>query len=473
MMHVHNLLWFTLMVASAGFYYRKIMGAGMVAGLAAILFAIDDAHAWPAGWIANRNALIAMTLCLLALMMHHRWRENRNLWAAALGVTLYGASLFAKESTVAIFGYLVAYAFFLDNGKAIRRLITLVPYMVVTILWRMVYVSLDFGAEASGGYIDPLGAPLQFAKTALYRIPILLQGQWVFAPVDILLFAPPWLRNVMTISAWTVMLMLATILYPLLKRNRVARFWCLGMCLATVPLAAASPQDRLLLFPGLGAMGLLAQLLVALKSGDYVDANRIVPRKLLAPIRYALVAIHLVIAPILLPLTIVALGFMMGNIDRNVRVSLLSDESIVDKTLILANGANYPVGSYLYIIRGLEGQPTPKYLRSFALPTMAAVPMDITRVDELTVTVRPEGGYPWSLFRTEEKPFAPGDTHTLTGMMVEVTQLSEGGWPSELACRFEKSLDDPSYLWYRINGFDYEPMPVPAIGETVRLEIFE
>lgn len=220
-------------------------------------------------------------------------------------------------------------------------------------------------------------------------------------------------------------------------------------------------------------MGLLAQLLVALKSGDYVDANRIVPRKLLAPIRYALVAIHLVIAPILLPLTIVALGFMMGNIDRNVRVSLLSDESIVDKTLILANGANYPVGSYLYIIRGLEGQPTPKYLRSFALPTMAAVPMDITRVDKLTVTVRPECGYPWSLFRTEEKPFAPGDTHTLTGMMVEVTQLSEGGWPSELACRFEKSLDDPSYLWYRINGFDYEPMPVPAIGETVRLEIFE
>jgi hypothetical protein len=473
LMHVHNLIWFTLMVAAAGYFYRDIMGPTFAAGLALLLFAIDDAHAWPAAWIANRNAPIAMCLCLLVLMLHHRWRKSGTAWPAIVAVLLFAAALLAKESAVAALGYLMAYALFLDKGRSPARLLSLLPYGVVTIVWRFFYVYFDFGAKGSGGYIDPLGQPLLFAEAFLTRAPVLLQAQWLLAPADTFLLAPPIVKTVLIVSSWIIVVLLGTVLFPLLKRDAVARYWGLGMLLALVPLVAADPQDRLLLFPGLGAMGLLAQLLVALKSGEFADANHLLPTWSLKPLRYGLVGIHLVLAPILLPVMIVVLGYLMGNIDHIVRETLPSDESVTGKTLILANGANYPVGTYLHIIRGLEGQPTPAHVRSFGPVSMAAVPMNITRSTENTMIVRPDGGYPWSVFRGPDNPFTLGENIELAGLKVEVTELAEEGWPSEVSYHFEKPLDDPSYLWFRINGTNYEPMPVPALGETIRLQPFD
>jgi hypothetical protein len=67
MMHLHNLLWFVVMVILAGYFYRETMGVTLTAGLACLLFAIDDAHAWPAAWIANRNAPTLRWFCLNGL----------------------------------------------------------------------------------------------------------------------------------------------------------------------------------------------------------------------------------------------------------------------------------------------------------------------------------------------------------------------------------------------------------------------
>ena len=53
---------------------------------------------------------------------------------------------------------------------------------------------------------------------------------------------------------------LLTLLFaPLLKRDRLARFWAAGMLFATIPVCATLPMDRLLTFVGFGAFGLLAQ----------------------------------------------------------------------------------------------------------------------------------------------------------------------------------------------------------------------
>ena len=57
--------------------------------------------------------------------------------------------------------------------------------------------------------------------------------------------------------------MLAAALAPLLRRDREARFWTLGMVLALLPISATFPANRLLFFVGLGAMALLARLLAS------------------------------------------------------------------------------------------------------------------------------------------------------------------------------------------------------------------
>ena len=102
LMHLHSLVWFGALVVAVGLYYRRMMGPGVVAGLAALLFAIDDAHAWPAAWIANRNASIALLLGVLTLYLHDRWRRDRRGSAAVAAAACYLAALLAQESSVAV-----------------------------------------------------------------------------------------------------------------------------------------------------------------------------------------------------------------------------------------------------------------------------------------------------------------------------------------------------------------------------------
>jgi hypothetical protein len=104
LMHVHSLLWLGAMVVVAGLSYRRWLSPGWVAGLAVVLFALDDAHAMAATWIANRNALIATTLGLLSLIAHHRWRRDGWRWGGIASGACLGLALLAGEIAV---GHLV------------------------------------------------------------------------------------------------------------------------------------------------------------------------------------------------------------------------------------------------------------------------------------------------------------------------------------------------------------------------------
>ncbi len=71
LMHLHSLLWLVLLVWAAGRLYRKLLAPAWVAGLATILFALDDSHGYPAAWLANCNAIVSSALGVLALAAGH------------------------------------------------------------------------------------------------------------------------------------------------------------------------------------------------------------------------------------------------------------------------------------------------------------------------------------------------------------------------------------------------------------------
>ena len=132
--HAHSLLWLGALVGATALLYRRIHGASWVAGLAALLYAVDEAHGAPAGWLANRNALVATLFGLLCLLAHDRWRRGgagsgRHALLAALCLAL---ALAGGEMGLGAFAYLVAYAVFLDRGPVRRRLLSLAPWRPVT-----------------------------------------------------------------------------------------------------------------------------------------------------------------------------------------------------------------------------------------------------------------------------------------------------------------------------------------------------
>ena len=75
-MHAHSLVWLALALFGAALVYRRLLGATWVAGLATLLYAVNDTHGPAVGWIANRNAVIAIALALPVLWLHDRWRRD-------------------------------------------------------------------------------------------------------------------------------------------------------------------------------------------------------------------------------------------------------------------------------------------------------------------------------------------------------------------------------------------------------------
>jgi len=100
LMHAHNLLWFGIMIFTAAVLYRKLMTPMWVAGLAAFLYAVDDAHGVPAGWLANRNALIAAVFGFMTLIIHDRWRRDGWKTGVVIGPVCLLLGLFSAEAAI-------------------------------------------------------------------------------------------------------------------------------------------------------------------------------------------------------------------------------------------------------------------------------------------------------------------------------------------------------------------------------------
>ena len=63
-----------------------------------------------------------------------------------------------------------------------------------------------------------------------------------------------------------------------------------------------------------------------------------------------------------------------------------------------------------------------------------------------------------------------GDTVRLTGLMVEVTGVTNDGRPKEVLFRFDVPLEDPSLRWIVFKDLAYVPFTPPAIGETISID---
>ena len=247
LMHLHSILWYAALVAAATVLYKRIMGPTWVAGLAALLYAVDEAHAFPAAWLANRNALLSTLFGVLSLLAYDGWRRMGKKWLAFACPALLALALLSGKWAAAA-GYLLAYALFLDNSRLNRRFLALWPCGAVLLSWAFIYFFFGFGSRGSGMYINPLGSPVEFAKAFFLRAPLLLLGQWSNLPADSgLLFT----GNTLLLLCLVLIAILTFILPPLIRKDRTARFWFLGMLLSLVPIAGTMPSNRLLLFVGL------------------------------------------------------------------------------------------------------------------------------------------------------------------------------------------------------------------------------
>ncbi|HOW71451.1 MAG TPA: hypothetical protein PKY77_12680 [Phycisphaerae bacterium] len=469
LMHLHSVLWYAATAAMVAVLYRRLMGPTVAAGLAALLYAIDDTHGNVAGFVCNRSDLPALLCGALCLLAHHRWRrEGRWPWAVAAPISLLLSLLF-KEAGIATCAYLAAYELSLRKDPWPQRLLALAPYAAVVLAWRLVWSGLGYGIVGVPLYVDPLTEPLRFAREFIERAPLLLLAQWTFAPCEVSSALARGLPAVWW-AAVACLTVIAFILAPLLRQDRTARFWATGMLLSVLPACAAFPMDRMLVWIGIGTMALAAQFLV--RVGDAIrgpadDAFRRSPARVLG---WLLVAAHLIIAPLIMPIR--AAWFMgpPGLLDQ-LRPAEPMDPSITGQTLIVVNPPEALVLMESVLKWSADGQPLPRRLR--ALTSSRLQPVEVQRLDEQTLTLRPKAGFlnglADPLVRGPDRPLAVGQRIELSGMTVEITQLGPDQRPTEALFRFHVPLEDKSLRWLQWRDGRFETFIPPPVGRKVRL----
>ncbi|MCH7592662.1 MAG: hypothetical protein IH989_07785 [Planctomycetes bacterium] len=469
LMHAQSLLWFGTLVFAVTILYRRLMGPTFVAGLAALLYAIDDAHAVPAGWIANRNGLVAALFGVLAIICHDKWR--RDGWRAGwiLGPGLLAMSLFAKEAGVAVAGYLFAYAVFLDRSAWRSRVLSLVPYAAVIAAWRIVWVLLGNGLHGVGLYIDPASDPLRFMVSMATRAPLLLFGQFALPPSDTFIIFDDSVARVAGVVFLVLLVGLGWLLAPCIRKDRVAQFFALGMICSLVPACATFPSDRLLSYIGIGAMGLIARFVQVGIERDAQGFSRRPRRFGTRPVVWLLVAVHLVISPLWMAVhSLAPSGPKWLNEQLHVQTPL--DASVENQDVVIVNPPSVFHCMYLPVLRELSGRPVPRRTRALA---PGAFGVSITRSDEHTLILTPGKHYlSWGfhrLFRNRNHPFAVGDRVELAGMTAEITGLSAASDPTEVAFHFDVPLEDASLRWLQYKDGEFVPFVPPRVGITVEL----
>ncbi len=464
----HNLFWHALALVAVWLVFRRFLAQRWIAVLALALFAFDDARGPVVGWIANRNALVALVLAVPVLLAHDRWRRDGWTHGRYLAPLGFAIALGAGESALAILAYIGAHALWLDRGTLRQRALALAPYLAVVVVWRVIYAHLGYGVAGSGIYLDPGADPTGFLASAATRLPFLLLGQLALPWSDFASFYPViGVVAVMLVIALVTLAAIALACVRLWRRSASARFFATGMLVAAVPVASTFPADRLLTFTSIGAMGLLAQLIAAtFRERELVGDGRV--RRLgITALVLVLVLVHLGLAPPFLVLrsrSMVAVARVLDRADA----SLPTDPS---RTVIIATTPSDALVGYIPITRRSRNLPCPAHLYWLATATTQVT---LERLDERTLRVTPHDGYlrheiDQMTRSARARQFAVGDRVELTGVTIEVESLTADGRPSSVLAHFATALEDASLTWLGLEGHGYVPYVPPHVGSRETL----
>lgn len=455
--HLHSVLWYVALVAVVSALYRRLFPS--LALLAGLLFAIDDGHAMPVIWLANRNSVVAVTFAWLGLWAHLRWREAQWRAGLPLSVAAYVLALLAGETAIAALGYLVAYEW-LGRRDALKvRVMALVPAAALVVGFSLLYRVLGMGSANSATYIDPGAEPLQFLINAPVRFLANFGGQSTGFPTDAWLFLPA-LRPAL-ISTGVV----ALIIWPLAWKRwapaddalRTKLKWlALGAFLALLPPLATFPSVRLMIAPSLGLIPVVAAMVL----GAWRDAG----------FRRVLGLCWLGLAFMLQPLSL-----WLGMPGTFKFVSKLTQDA--------AKAVNAKAGDRVVIVSTSEFAPVvygPGVLTELQLPlprswnvwSMAPLAHRLTRVSERGFDLETVDGrmidsvFEQNFRQTTTHPLAVGFSRRIDGQVISVTEVRDGA-PTAIHIEL---LDAPeAFRFVRWDGSIFAPFALPEVGQTVDL----
>jgi hypothetical protein len=236
-----------------------------------------------------------------------------------------------------------------------------------------------------------------------------------------------------------------------------------------VPAAATFCADRLLTWIALGASIALARLFQAYLEQREVLSQSALRALLLPPMMLAMMTSKAVIDPVFLPSRARGNMVVRDNLDR-AEATVPSAPWVRDERVVYLSPLAVPMAAYVAIEREGMGVPRPG---AQALLSTAEAAVKVIRVDARTLRVQQRGGFLQStgsqLLRNPERPFRLGQRMDLGFVQIEVIELCADGRPETILARFDRPLEDPSFVWLQWGVTGFVPFRPPPLGQTVTL----
>lgn len=446
--HLHSLLWYAFGVLVISFLYHLIIDQKSdnkkwfllsPPVLASLMFAFDDVHTMSAGWIANRHVLVSLVTGGLMVYCHWLWWQSQKSIFSILALTLLILGLGISEGSLGALAYVIAWelVFTVSLKKKISHLI---PYFLIVVLWRIVYNYLGYGIFGSGLYIDPINNPIEFMLSLIFRLPLLMVAQWSGISLDPILLLNDNLQLIVGFISIFLTIGIIIYLWPLLKKSALARFWAFGSVLSAVPLCAAFPMDRLLVFTGVGAFGLLA--LQVYYSG-WIPNTEVFLSKWRRYVTAGFLIINLPFS-ILMMSAKSSFGLpLFGTIFNSGAQAQKKGE-----IHFYLNGHEFPV-LYSSIIPYFENRNTPEKVALLAPVTEECL---LERTGSHRIVIICEDGWldhPMNrLERSLELPFVVGETYRSSEFKAKILEITEDGDAKKVEFILDKPVGSAEYKWW-------------------------
>lgn len=491
-MHIQNIVWYTLLIAAVFFFYKKSFKATWAVFFAALIFVVDYSFILNVSWLACRNATMATLFGVLSIISFTKYNSDNLNRYLLLSVLLFLSSLLSAEAGIGTMAYIVSYSVFVDRKPIVNRVISLLPFILTIIAWRVIYKLLGYGTSGTEMYIDPLTSFSSFADAVLYRAPALLFYQLTgLDGIDMYLYGN--IKTIFIIIAYLTITIVCLLSLKILIKDKTSRFFLFGAIMAVFPICTTLPSGRVLMFVGIGIIGFLISILYCLTSGRH-ESNLKLYNSI--PL-WLLIVILLVIA---VPMNLKSWGSEIAKkIETPYSPKMLGigDEAeIVDKDVIIINAHNIFAIIFEPFTRAFSEKnlEIPNHIR--ALST-ALNTIEVERIDANTLIVKPDGGFiltsdtPYpnnesqvppmdkahaakhinGHFRSPNNKFEVGNTISLPEVDIEILKITDNGQPKIVKFMFKDKLEHTRFKWlfWDWESQSYEKFILPAVSESVTI----
>jgi hypothetical protein len=459
-MHAQNTLWYALCaLLVARLYYRVL--PPLPAALAALLFALDDAHVQGTSWIAARNTLLTTVFVLSTVLAWDRARRLRSRGYVLLAVASLLCAHASSEGGVAAWCYLLGYEL-LFVGRTTEtswaRCRAILPLAAASLVWLLGSTLAGFGVRGHEGYIDPRATPLLFVRMALTRFPQWL-SECLLLPRILTEQLPEALQVSVVAASYVVLVVLGLLAWPLVRRAAGARMLAVGFLASCVLACSLDVNPRLLFIPSIGAHGLVASLIVAC----FAEARR--PRLgqwLLAVVGVLLAVVHVPLSVAAQPRSLLLMPWLEMHVQGLARDML---QVSARQRMFVLNAPNMLATSVAggYVTAASGGARSVHVLGSHAQP------VKLRRPARDTLVLEPSGGYLSALrgsaLREAHRDFRAGQVITTRLWTVTIEAATADARPARV--RFDVADAEAAHIaWVSWNPerARYEQTKLPPVG---------